>query len=392
MDGASFSIFSFALSVLLNFLANYVAWRSTGIAALHIWAISNLITFAGFGALFFYKQSGWKWLILLQNAFYLISFILLPAGILQYRGLRFRLSGHLAILTVTLAAISWGLWVRESFVFRTFVGTLAFAGYCFYIVYLILRHTRGQSALVKFAIGTWGAYGVIHLIRLSMIAMGMGIDDGQPFQGIAYLLAFVFGPVCTTGGYIGLILLIVQRLVDEKNSSLAAAERLALQYRELSDHDPLTNALNSRSFMAELSRLLEKSRSAQTPLCVLMADLDHFKRINDTYGHAAGDITLKHAVQVWQGLLRPADCLGRVGGEEFAIILPNTDRSEAAHVAERLRQGIASTKMEAPEIITASFGAAQMVPGETAEDLLRRADNAMYEAKNTGRNRVVTAK
>lgn len=332
-----------------------------------------------------------KWLILLQNSFYFISIALVPAGLLNYRGLSFRTVTNTLFVGLALLVIAGGLWWRDSFALRTFAGSTVFAAYCFYIVLIILRHTRGQSALVRFAVGAWGTYGMVNLARLLMIAGGVGIDDGQPFQGLAYLLVFIFGPICTTGGYIGLILLIVQRLVDEKNSSLAAAERLAQQYRDLSDHDPLTNALNSRSFMAELSRILEKSRNARAPLCVLMADLDHFKRINDTYGHAAGDITLKQAVQVWQGLLRPADSLGRVGGEEFAIILPDTDQEEAAHVAERLRQGIASTKMNAPEIITASFGVAQLAPGETAEDLLRRADNAMYEAKNTGRNRVVTA-
>ena len=337
MDGVTVALITFALSLVLNFFANLIAWQVTGIAALRLWAISNLLTFSGLGFLFLFKVIPWKGLLLLQNLGYFLSIMLVPAGLFSYRGLRFHWLRHSALIAAGLAAMSWALWWHDSFSLRVALASLFLTAYSFYVAYLILHHTRGRKTLMAFAVGAWGIYGIINLVRLVMSAAGIGLNDGHPFQGFTYILVFVFAPVCATGGYFGLILLIVQRLVDEKNSSLAAAERLALQYRELSDHDPLTNALNSRSFMAELSRLLEKSRSAQAPLCVLMADLDHFKRINDTYGHAAGDITLKHAVQVWQGLLRPADCLGRVGGEEFAIILPNTDRSEAAHVAERLR-------------------------------------------------------
>ena len=390
MDGVAVSLITFTLSVVLNFFVNLIAWQVTGIAALRFWAISNLLTFAGLGFLFFYKFLPWKGLLVLQNLGYFASIILVPAGLFSYRGLHFPWVRHSIILAAGLAVMAWATLVHDSFSTRVVISSVYIGAYAFYVSYLILRHTRGKGPLMGFAVGAWGLYGIINFARLAMAATGFGVSDGQPFQGLAYMLIFVFAPVCTTGGYFGLILLIVQRLVDEKQSSLAATERMAQQYRELSDHDPLTNALNSRSFMAELQQVMEKCRKSNVAVCVMMADLDHFKRINDTYGHAAGDKTLKKAVQVWQSSLRHPDRLGRVGGEEFAIVLPNTDMHEAVHIAERLRKGIAAAQIQEPEIITASFGIAQMAAGETAEDLLHRADNAMYEAKKQGRNRVMT--
>jgi two-component system cell cycle response regulator len=163
--------------------------------------------------------------------------------------------------------------------------------------------------------------------------------------------------------------------------------------------DPLTGAFNRRYLEAHMPRLLGRSRLAQKPLSVLMVDIDHFKQVNDTHGHAAGDAVLREVVNRIRNGLRPSDLIARLGGEEFAVIMPETEPAAAFVIAERLRERIEATPIEGadhapPLTITASIGVAS-APVERNEDstvLFARADAALYEAKKTGRNRVVGEK
>jgi len=127
----------------------------------------------------------------------------------------------------------------------------------------------------------------------------------------------------------------------------------------------------------------------------MMLDIDHFKSVNDTYGHDVGDLVLKASVQFAQGVLRKSDLLGRLGGEEFCVILTNTSLSQALTAAEKVRhafeQAVVDTGMKTVRF-TASFGVAEVRLGqETFDQALKRADEALYVAKKTGRNRVVQA-
>jgi diguanylate cyclase (GGDEF)-like protein len=128
---------------------------------------------------------------------------------------------------------------------------------------------------------------------------------------------------------------------------------------------------------------------------ILMLDLDHFKRINDTYGHAMGDAVLQHFAQLLRKAFRSIDMAARVGGEEFAVILPGSDLAAARTSAERLREIVAKTPLvqDGKTIsVTVSIGAATMLPGDSeADQTLIRADEALYHAKENGRNKVVVA-
>ena len=119
-----------------------------------------------------------------------------------------------------------------------------------------------------------------------------------------------------------------------------------------------------------------------------MIDIDHFKRINDTYGHLAGDDVLKAVAKTVSNALRSSDILARLGGEEFVAILPKTDMRGAVMVAEKIRESI-EHDIKSPCTVTASFGTSTWTDSLTSEELLRRADEAMYQAKKMGRNRVV---
>lgn len=162
--------------------------------------------------------------------------------------------------------------------------------------------------------------------------------------------------------------------------------------QHLATHDPLTGVLNARAYYAGCDQMIRLARRNQAPYAVLFVDLDHFKRINDTHGHDAGDVVLKRVAEALRRHIRDSDLVGRIGGEEFSILLPNTDLAGATQLAETLRQKIEAllptvNGLDLP--ITASIGVACHAEGALSiREIQQRADKAMYEAKARGRNRV----
>ena len=166
---------------------------------------------------------------------------------------------------------------------------------------------------------------------------------------------------------------------------------------QLATTDFLTEAYNRRHFMQAVGQEIQRATRYGRPLSLLMLDLDHFKRINDLRGHAAGDEALKAFVVLARDLLRDQDVIGRMGGEEFAIALPETTLAAAQVVAERLRSGLEALEVPLsggdPVRLSTSIGVAEckVTDGEGLEACLGRADAALYRAKAQGRNRIETA-
>jgi diguanylate cyclase (GGDEF)-like protein/PAS domain S-box-containing protein len=175
-----------------------------------------------------------------------------------------------------------------------------------------------------------------------------------------------------------------------------ALEQAFAKLEELAMADPLTGIANRRHLDAMLDLNLRMFDQTGVPVGVVMADLDHFKRVNDRHGHLAGDRCLEHFARCLQAQCRQGDVVGRFGGEEFLVLLPRQDESAAAGLAFRLREQLARTRVTIPGgsavELRASFGVTQVRPGDTRESLLARADAALYDAKAAGRNRVVTAR
>ena len=202
------------------------------------------------------------------------------------------------------------------------------------------------------------------------------------------LLGFSITPAMEAVAYIaGYLLLIVNGfgfILMSKQRDDARMERLATT-------DDLTGLLNRRAFFAraEAARLL--SLRLDQPITLLMLDIDHFKQLNDRFGHATGDEALvKFSATCSEGL-REHDILGRLGGEEFALALPGTDLDGALHAAERLRQGVVDTRLLTcgnNYTMTVSIGVVIIDPDENVPTALARADHALYEAKRNGRNRI----
>ena len=182
--------------------------------------------------------------------------------------------------------------------------------------------------------------------------------------------------------------------VDRSISYFKRMRDYNVQLFELASHDPLTGVFNAGAYYRACDQMIHSSQRANQLFAVLFIDLDHFKSINDTYGHAVGDDVLRTVAQTIEATIRRSDVVGRIGGEEFSVFLPNTEVAGAQQLAETLRREIEKTQIEIDGVllkVTASIGVAtKSLEQETMQAIQQHADQAMYEAKRGGRNRVST--
>jgi diguanylate cyclase (GGDEF)-like protein len=167
--------------------------------------------------------------------------------------------------------------------------------------------------------------------------------------------------------------------------------------KDLANTDELTGLANRRHFMESLQREIERARRYNSALSLVLLDLDHFKRVNDTHGHAAGDDVLRETASILREVCRDVDEAARIGGEELALLLPETNAAGARVMAERVRRRIEQTALASPAgaayEVTASFGVASLDEEiDTPDRLLQASDAALYRAKEAGRNRVVVGR
>lgn len=221
-----------------------------------------------------------------------------------------------------------------------------------------------------------GAHGVFLLLRPLLFGIGAVQANASLAAQIPHLIMLEF---------------LIALLFMAFGTLMLANEFTTNELRQLAEIDSLTSIFNRRAFFTLLNKALHQSQRTGMGLAVLVVDLDHFKSINDTYGHQGGDEVLRHFVQTATQCLRQQDVMGRLGGEEFAIFLPGVDAKGAQVVAERLRAAVASRPaalQQGSHGLTISLGLTLCVPGDTPDTALHRADQAMYQAKERGRNRV----
>lgn len=171
--------------------------------------------------------------------------------------------------------------------------------------------------------------------------------------------------------------------LEQKNHLL---EQKLVEIESISNTDTLTAIANRKKFHTEIEKEIDRSSRYQQPLSLIMFDIDHFKLVNDTFGHKVGDEVLQAMTQTVSNNLRSIDCFARWGGEEFMIILPGIERDAAVDAAEKFRRLIIETTPEGLPTITCSFGVVQYIKAETADRLLQRVDSLLYQAKQGGRN------
>ncbi|HYC03620.1 MAG TPA: GGDEF domain-containing protein [Azospirillaceae bacterium] len=271
----------------------------------------------------------------------------------------------------------------------------------------LLIVTAGTSAiaLTQFLVDRgwdFGTAGLALFPTVSAIAVVRARDipavNLPPFLVVAGLLALdgVSGFVLfNTLAFLGTGIFTAYILAIGLERSYREAYRLEANLEAEARQDPLTGVANRRRFVEQAVLEVERTRRFQRPLSALLLDLDHFKRINDSHGHAVGDEVLRAVAQLCQRSLRQTDLFARLGGEEFVALLPETDIEEAAILGERLRALLEATPaLETPSrlVVTTCVGVATCdLSNPSWQDMLEAGDRALYEAKRRGRNRVVRA-
>jgi diguanylate cyclase (GGDEF)-like protein len=263
------------------------------------------------------------------------------------------------------------------------------------------RALRFSAALALIAAVSWlnlrtpadFRLGILYVIPVLIVAWNDGLGWGVGFALATSLLRFLVGidqvPAETP---------MIARLVNEAAylavvgvaiTGLSQLRRTQAQLQLLATHDPLTNVLNARAFSNELAQELGRNRRYGRPLALIYLDLDDFKKVNDVHGHATGDAVLRLVADATRSAVRQADIVGRLGGDEFAVLMPETEGTVAHAAANRLAGGIRTVFRGTPSV-TASIGVVSVTGSEAGTDeLLRKADQAMYEAKRGGKDRVV---
>jgi diguanylate cyclase (GGDEF)-like protein len=258
------------------------------------------------------------------------------------------------------------------------IGNLIFVGSAaFTLIVAFLAWRRGNNASGYFLIA-WGLLEAFTIATAIRLLTGDADDSWMLFYGL---------PISMISASVLIALGVADRLRGQR-IALTEAERRA-------QTDPLTGVLNRRALIERLDLACTRARTRGLPLGLLFIDLDHFKEINDSYGHPAGDACLASIIAPIQAELRQSDVIGRYGGEEFVVVLSSASASSAHAIAERIREGVASVRVDgfgAPIRLTCSIGvAASDTLGVWGEHLLARADDAVYAAKRAGRNRVQVA-
>jgi diguanylate cyclase (GGDEF)-like protein len=247
------------------------------------------------------------------------------------------------------------------------------------VLYARRRSTIGRGVLLVMA--GMGLSALVMLLRaLSGITGALNAEtflQGSALQGLTFVTTFAVLLVASLG-----FVFMTKERADEANRRLAAL-------------DELTGVANRRSIIAALDRDVGRAIRTHESMAVMMVDIDHFKRVNDTYGHLAGDQVLRCVVDVIQHRIRAQDIVGRYGGEEFLVVLADTSAQGARQLAEQLRAAVQATHCAysgesiAVTVSVGVFGG-RLEPGDSWDQLIHAADMALYRAKQEGRNRVET--
>lgn len=352
-------------------------------AALSLWGVSNLIYALGFCLLFWRVAPGAEIYVnlvgnLLLDVGTMVAFISLH----HFLGCSRRdLWPLVPAAALSLGKVGFMLAVEFNFPLNVILGCLSRAVLACAGSWLLIRRAEPVLRSASWTVAAfqllWAALLLFRVVwELAHILDPDAIMSGplrDPSSGISLLLRTII-TFAMTMGYLWMI-----------------GRRLEVRLIRQAQEDPLTGIANRRALWEKGERLLTRAVPSSS---VLVIDIDHFKSVNDQWGHGVGDQLLVAVAKTIGGGLRPGDILARIGGEEFAVLLPGADANIAAMVAERVRAAVADLRIESDTTIiscTVSIGHASLTPGQSWEGLVKAADDGLYSAKRAGRNRVVAA-
>lgn len=385
LDAATLSLIGLVLHVALGLVLLHTYLTRKTYPGFRCWTLAQLCWVAGFGAFFLRYGHSQTLSVLLANPLLLGHALLVRQGVARFHGCdpggrRTRI--NLAVAAMALAGCYWFLLARDDTNMRIACLSLGMA--------FIL----GSAAVEPLVAGLGGMarYSAQPLLsatllfssatltaRAGVAATSPPYGDvlaGDPLIGAVSLMA-IFCLVLVVNSFIGLTQERMERELVQARASL----------EELANTDELTGLANRRKLAETARHDMRIARRYGQPLCLIVFDLDHFKEVNDTHGHAVGDAVLAAVAMRCREVMRDVDTFGRWGGEEFAVIMPQTGLEAACAMAERLRAALRGFSPVEGVSVSASFGVAEL-GREDFEGLASRADAALYRAKREGRDRV----
>lgn len=350
-----------------------LAWQRLARRASLVWSVTSLLIAMGISLIALRGQIH-PWVsFVAANTLMLLAFLTLRHGVMRFVR-RATNNRHLPWLVLAFAAVLTALERTGHYTLLAASCALLWGAILLHLAWLIARDLR-----IEF--GPW-------LARVCAL----------PLVGVALSFApraFVLSTDATVqtspgGGLAGALVMCATMLALNLSLVGLMVARIVLRLRHHSDHDPLTGLLNRRSMQTRMTSETTRVARYGGQFALLSIDIDHFKHVNDTRGHPAGDRVLCEVAATLRQLVRQVDSVARVGGEEFWVLLPATDAQGAMHMAQRMRMAV----REGPQGVTVSIGVATApvaASQETVEALLHRLDDALYRAKREGRDRVILA-
>ena len=385
MHSPTLVIVSAILAALITTVLYAVWYFNKNIPGLGLWTLSFLVASVACTSLVARNVLPEVLSVALaQGCMALVAYICLLGGRAYMGRPPWRHHGYAAAIILALLLLSAYFTAVQPRPGVRFVLAGLFVGPCFLLTAHTLARGGFSHAPVRYLVAAaMGAHGLFALLRPFLFKLAMPFEGQTPGNHLLELVP----QIVMLEGTLALVLIGFGAL-------MLAHEYTTRELRHLAEVDALTGVFNRRAFLTLLDKAISGAQRTQTPLPVLVIDLDHFKKVNDTWGHRSGDDVLRHFVLLASRCLRKENVMGRLGGEEFAIFLPHADAAGATAVAERLRALVETQPVEPATgagrdiRITVSIGVALCAGGHSSEAVLQRADEAMYLAKQRGRNRV----
>ncbi|PZP29097.1 MAG: GGDEF domain-containing protein [Roseateles depolymerans] len=345
------------------------------IQGVYLWGLAPVLWMVSVASYYLTGSIPEPVVVLVGNGCLMAGYALLLFGSQRFYGKTVRWGPWLALDLACLAVLGWFLVAQPDYRVRVAAFTSCMAIVILVHAHLLLREGRGFAA--RFVFGVLVLQALVVIVR-GALTFWVDQPDGNRFQPSTlqsiYFAAYSLGGMSIAVGVL-----------------LMASERLRAEFEHLASHDGLTGALTRRALLVAGEDAFRRWQRYGRPMSLLLIDLDDFKQVNDKHGHLVGDRVLVDFVHAVRGALRGVDLLGRYGGEEFVVLMPETDGAAASIAAERIRSAVETRtgQGDAPGC-TVSVGVTAAAPGDARiDELLARADAALYRAKDGGRNRVV---